>query len=370
MGAFDHTNIHPIPSDPLHVPVIAIDGINSPQHVETCKRLIRAYKATMAQRHALKSIAAGDLWSHIVEHHFGEMLAIIENEDAEKLSGFLTHFGRDYVWFGGVATGIDGSNYWDTSLEGIAFSYFDKLVCLAEAIGVLPVENPENGEKGNWGKNIRVAPNEIAEAISKTLGIAIAPPTGIIPVVGINTTQGPIHYRHINALYLAMRIFQMIGAGGRIAEFGGGIGLAAYYLRGWGQRDITLYDIPVTNMLSGFFLIGALGQDAVCLEGEPMHEDRIKIRAGWNCTEAPDRHFKLVANQDAFPEMNRLMFDAYVREIKRTSKFLLHINTEAGPAIQQVPVAKILNADNELSRVARSPYWLRRGYVEEVYLVK
>jgi hypothetical protein len=368
---FDSAIAHPVEDGIIRVPFDTIDGTWTRQKVETCKRLIRAYKTTIVQDTSpLKSITDSDLWSQITRENFGELLAYVENDDAERLSRFLTHFGCDYVWFGGITTGVDGYNHRDRRAPSVAFSYFDKLVSLGEAIGVLPVENPEQGENGNWGKNIRLSPDEVASSISKKLGINIAPPAGVIPVAGIVTKQGLIHYRHINALYMAMRIRDLTTDGDRIAEFGAGLGLAAFFLRELGRSDITLFDIPITNILSAFFLIGVLGEDAVCLEGERIHDDAIKIRANWNCTEVPDRHFKLIANQDSFPEINRRIFDAYVDQIKRLSSgYLLSINHEVGDAVAQLNVSRLLGSGSGLERISRSPYWLRKGYVEELYKI-
>lgn len=360
----------PSPQPQFHVPFDRIDGTWTPQKVETCKRLIRAYKATVAQDTSpLKSITDLDMWSHITRENFGELLAFVEDNDAERLSRFLTHFGRDYVWFGGITTGVDGYNQ-DRSEPSVAFSYFDKLVSLGEALGVLPVENPEQSENGNWGKNIRLSPDEVASSISKKLGINIAPPAGVIPVAGIATQQGLIHYRHINALYMAIRIRDLTTDRDRVAEFGAGLGLAAFFLRKLGRSDITLFDIPITNIFSAFFLIGVLGEDAVCLEGERINDHAIKIRANWNCTEVPDRHFKLVANQDSFPEINRRIFDAYVDQIKRISSgYFLSINHEVGDAKAQLNISRLLSSESDLERISRSPYWIRRGYIEELYKI-
>jgi hypothetical protein len=101
-----------------------------------------------------------------------------------------------------------------------------------------------------------------------------------------------------------------------------------------------------------------------------MHDHTTKIRANWNCTEVPDRHFKLIANQDSFPEINRRIFDAYVQQIKRTcSGYFLSINHEVGDPIEQLNVSKLLGAESGLARIAQSPYWIRKGYVEELYRV-
>ena len=372
---FEHTIIHqPFGQRPA-VPFARADALWKPNNVEIARRLIRAYKTTISQVDSpLKRITDTDLWSGITRDNFSSMLAFIDRDDAEALSHFLTEFGSKYTWFGGVTTGVDGYNHWNTSDQSVAFSYFDKLVCLAEGLGVLPAENPEQGEAGNWGQNIRVSPDAIAGAVAQYLGIDIVPPPGVIHVAGIRLSNGILHYRHINALYMAARIRDLTTTSDRICEYGGGLGLVAFYLHQMGRRDTTLYDLPITNVLSGFFLIGALGDDAVCLEGEPPRPDTVTIRANWNCVAAPDKHFRISANQDSFPEINRAIFGEYLRQIERcTRDYFLSINHEVEHpiegAVRHLNVSRLLRSHPTLVRVYRAPYWIRKGYVEELYRI-
>jgi hypothetical protein len=372
---YGHTLTHPRPADPLHIPFAAVDASWSVKRVDTARRLIRAYKQTISQSgYPLKDITDTDLWTGITRNNFTSMLEMIEKEDAEQLSHFLVGFGKSYSWFGGLTTGLDGYNHWDTSGDAVAFSYFDKLVCLAEGLGVLQAENPEHGAAGNWGRNIRLDADLIADKIAEAVGIDILPPTGIIPVAGIKLRDGPLHYRHINALYMAARIRDLTRESDRICEYGGGLGFVAFYLSRMGRPDTTLFDIPIVNVLSGFFLIGALGDDAVCLEGESPRAGTVKISANWRCVDAADGDFRIAANQDSFPEINEAIFDAYRREIKRTSAFLLSINHEVereiDGTVNHLNVSRLLSSDPEFRRLYRSPYWLRRGYVEELYRIE
>lgn len=373
---YDHVISHPLSGEQIHVPFGKAGAQWSPDKIGTAARLIRAYKETVGQNDSpLKQITDTDLWTSITRDNFGEMLGFIERDDAEQLSRFLADFGSTYTWFGGITTGIDGYNHWNTDEQAVAFSYFDKLLCLAEALGVLCAENPEQGPAGNWGRNIRRDPDSVAAAIAEHLGIDIIAPQGVIPVAGIKLTNGLLHYRHINALYMAARIREFTNAPDRICEFGGGLGLVALYLHRMGRKDSTLFDIPITNVLSGWFLLGALGKDAVSLEGEPMRPGTIKIRANWNCVHTPDRHFRLTANMDSFPEINRRIFDEYVRQIKRTTTgYFLSINHEVEHAIsddaRHLNVSRLLGTDSGMKRVYRAPYWIRRGYVEELYRIE
>lgn len=372
---FQHTLVHPIVSEARYLPFGKKDARWSPEMVATSRRLIAAYKATMLQESTLKQITDDDLWSALMRDNFGQMLSFVDADDAEQLSRYLVDFGKEYTWFGGITTGIDGYTYWDQSESFVAYSYFDKLICLGEALGVLSAESPEQGISGKWGKNILLDPNDVVDAIEARLGIHIVPPEGPVHVAGLSVRGGLLHYRHINALYLATRLRDIAAPEDRICEFGGGLGLAAFYLRRMGRKDITIFDLPIVNILSGHFLIGTLGQEAVCLEGEHPRKDAIKLRANWNCAGETDGTFRVAANQDSFPEINRRIFDEYVRQIKRiTSDCLLSINHEGEQFItdsaRHLHVSRLLDADRSFHRVYRSPYWLRRGYVEELYRIE
>lgn len=369
---FDYAIVHPARGKTPILPFGKMDAEWSAGKVATSRRLIAAYNATVGQQSQLKQITDDDLWSALTRDNFGEMMNFVRSGDAERLSRYLVNFGKDYTWFGGITTGVDGYNHWDPSEEAVAYTYFDKLVCLGEGLGVLSVENPEQGTGGNWGKNIQLSPSEIVDTIEAHLGINILPPEGVIPVAGLRVRKGLLHYRHINALYLAVRIRDLTSPTDRICEFGGGLGLAALYLSRLGRPDVTLFDIPIVNILSGHFLIGALGEDAVCLEGETPKSDAIKVRANWNCAEEPGASFRLAANQDSFPEINRRIFDEYVREIRRiTVDYFLSINHEDEHPItggaQHLHVSRLLGSEPGFTRRYRAPYWLRRGYVEELY---
>lgn len=372
---FQHTLVHPMGSEAPALPFGRKDAKWNPEMVATSRRLIAAYKETMSQDSPLKQITGDDLWSALTRDHFGQMLNFLRTEDADQLSRYLVDFGKEYTWFGGITTGIDGYTHWDRNEQFVAYSYFDKLVCLGEALGVLSVESPEQGIGGKWGKNIQLAPSEIVDAIETQLGIHIVPPEGPVHVAGLDVRGGLLHYRHINALYLATRIREVAAPEDRICEFGGGLGLAAFYLNRMGRKDVTVFDLPIVNILSGYFLIGTLGQEAVSLEGEQPRRDATKLRANWNCADEIDGAFRVAANQDSFPEVNRRIFDEYVRQIKRiSSDFFLSINHEGEQPIaggaRHLHVSRLLNADPSFRRIYRSPYWLRRGYVEELYRIE
>jgi hypothetical protein len=196
-----------------------------------------------------------------------------------------------------------------------------------------------------------------------------------MPVFGIAVDGGVFHYRHVNALYTAVRARDLTAAGDAICEYGGGLGLVALYLHRFGRKDYTLYDLPIVNAISAYFLIGALGDDAVCLDGEPRKPDAVKITAGVSCRRERDKAFALALNQDSFPEIDETIVRDYLRQIRRTTtRYFLSINHEVEHAktseAKHLNVSTLLAGDAGFERCYRMPYWLRRGYVEELYAIR
>ena len=366
------SNQHPV----VELPPLTLEhhpGVVTKHSEAACARIVSAYRASAALQD--KHTSAPDLWTGIVGSHLTSLIdALIAGETA-TLAKMFSSFGADYTWFGGITTGVDGFNHWDRDERMIAYSYFDQLVSLGEALSVLPAENPEQGENGNWGKNIQRQPADVVARIEDKLGISIRPPVGIMPVSGIALDGGALHYRHINALYTAVRARDLTEPGDAISEYGGGIGLVALYLHRFGRKDYTLYDLPIVNAVSAYFLIGALGDDAVCLEGEPAKPNAVKIKTGESCHRERDKAFTLALNQDSFPEIDETIVRDYLGQIRRTTtKYFLSINHEVEHAktseAKHLNVSTLLTGEAGFQRFYRMPYWLRRGYVEELYAIR
>jgi hypothetical protein len=199
----------------------------------------------------------------------------------------------------------------------------DNLLRLAEAVGAWRLEYPEAASRG------AVDPEEVLRAVQ--------------------------------ALYQAYRIFELIGrrSSARIAEIGGGLGRTAYYARQFGIRNYTIIDLPMTAVAQGYFLGRTLGADAVGLFGESSAGcDVLPPMSFLEGTEKYD----LVVNVDSLTEMARDTARAYVEAIRARAAMFLSINHE----YNAFSVNDIL-AESGLHPAARTPYWLRRGYVDEVF---
>lgn len=338
----------------------------------TAERLINSYHLSVESKNSANyTRKENDLWSGILEKEFADLIAILDSRDAPKLVDYLMHFGESYTWFGGLCFSLDGYNYLNKAEKNVAISYFDKLICLAEAVGAISLENPEQGA---WGENVKLDVNVLTELIEAQTGTSLHMSQGIVPVTGIDSTIGPIHYRHVNSYYAAWRAKSLVDkADGSVCEFGAGNGIAAYYAHRMGIAKYTTIDLPLTNVFSGWLLINAVGGDKVGLHGEPTIANGIQLLPSWKCADIGSNTFDLVLNQDSFPEIDKTLLLSYFDVIKKTaSQYFLSINHETESPMAEVGhsnVSKLLKHNPHFSRLSRSKYWIREGYVEELYRI-
>lgn len=178
---------------------------------------------------------------------------------------------------------------------------------------------------------------------------------------GLQTSRGNASFRALQSLYQAWRIAQ-IAAGKkpfRVLEIGAGLGRTAYFASKLGIDDYTPIDIPLAGAAQAYFLGRTLGSNNVCLHGEDDPGSVNIIPA----SSLPDlRHdFDLVVNVDSMTEMDPNTMAAYWKFVSEChSKFLSINHDENGRS-----VADLYQRSPGLT-VARHPYWMRRGYTEEL----
>jgi len=363
---------HPLVKGLPRVSLASQPPTDHPDRLPIARRLIRAYGLTKAAEVRARLVKPqDDLWTQLIDAELEQLLRLLSSEDAVALSKYLRDFGEHYTWFGGLTLSLDGfTQHRDHS--SIAAIYLDKLVCLAESIGALSLENPE--QSVNWGSNLYAGVDELLDAVERMIGIAVVPRVTAVPVTGIATRHGLLHYRHLNSLYAALRIQSLVRVGSAACEYGGGLGLVAYYANKLGLPDYTLFDLPLTNVFSGHFLMNTLGADAVRLYGEEPQREAVKILPYWECAVEPADRYSLALNQDSFPEIDPDAVLEYFRQIERTSvDYFLSINQEAQASMgtrRQNSVPNLLRGDSGFQRVYRMKYWLREGYVEELYRLR
>ena len=319
-------------------------------------RIIDAYHSSADQDHY-----GDELWRRIGERHTDIHDALMRR-DHDAVTNILRHPDTNDLFYGYEYFYRDGPIYVPVAIRDCAGRSKDVLVRLAEALALLPVENPEAPHL--WGTNVHLPAEEIVGRIEQRLGIELT----IQPVqggfTGLAVGDRLLVDRMLHGAYYAHRVRELVANRTRphVLEIGAGLGYSAYYAYQMGLRDYTIVDLPMTNVAQAYFLGRMLGPDRVLLEGEPetgAAPDRIKIRTP---SLLDDSHsFDLVLNADSLTEVGAVLAFEYVDRIFEMSDTLLSINHEAN----EYCVAQLFDG-NENVEIERFPFWLRTGYVEEI----
>lgn len=346
--------------------------------VEAARRVAAAYEAATRGNTRASAHAVDDLWDGLALRFHGELIDLLRRGDAHALARYLCNMSRHNAT-AGVTQGEDEFNKLAKSTQyrdWLGLMILDRLVALAEFAGVLRVENPEQGP---YGESFKHDVDWLIERIEEKLGVGIVPPQIEGCLFGLGTRSGILSFRDITALYAASRIGAIANSREQasICEIGAGVGRVAYYCRRLGIRNYDIYDLPLINVLQGYFLIRAMPECRVFLFGESGADAKggVRILPGWALARAPAKSFDLVLNQDSFPEIDRGTVVEYLRQIARATRGqFLSINHEAntpiaGSTFMHASVAEMAQEVGGLQLSYRFPCWVRAGYVEELYKV-
>jgi hypothetical protein len=353
--------------------VIVADKTPTPVDVEIANRLLAAYRAAAAAAGA-QSARGNDLWTMIAGQQ-SRFASILENGDPAELAAYLCNVSRHDASIG--ITQGEGEyrriardpNYRDF----LALMAKDKLVSLAEAVGASPVENPEQGP---YGVSIYTDLDELVGRISDRVGLDIAPPDIDGGLFKLQTDHGLFGERDANAIFTAWSLRNILRGApdARICEIGGGSGRVAYWSRRLGRGPYTIVDLPHVNVVQGYYLLKSLPNDAVVLYGEqqPGNDAAFTVWPNHALSELPRTEFDLVLNQDSMPEMSQETVQSYLRWISDVCRgTFVSINHESKPeygaGLAHVSVPETIHEIGGFDLRDRYPYWLRKGYVVEVY---
>jgi len=236
------------------------------------------------------------------------------------------------------------------------------LLVLAEAVGACKAWVPEFGSTypaHDQGEALSV--EDLISRIDLALGERIDFPNPYPNEHGLVTSRGICSHRAYHAVYQAWRLKTLAQTyGKRVLEIGAGQGRTAYYAARLGL-SYTIVDLPLSNVAQASFLGVTLGEQAICLSGEPYRQGCIRITTPGRLAQMSE-DFDVVLAADCLPEMTQEVATEYAAFTARRAKVLLSINHEAKDFVVRGlgPIAPYL--------VYRAPYWLRPGYVEEMFL--
>ena len=251
------------------------------------------------------------------------------------------------------------------------------VVTLAEYLGIVRAECPEQGERAAWTQQF--TEEGLISALEKNLGVRIEHPR-------IGNPRGTMFGGRFIAretcshLYAAHRMKALIDAeipNGpvNVVEIGGGYGGTCHWLRqllGARMGRYAIVDLPEVSAIQAVFLGDTLG-GRVSLPGETSNDATVRLlltdELGLLGFE-PD----VAINQDSLPEMPRSEALRYLDWIGHSAaRLFLSFNQEAfahnGEQGLQNWVPELASLHKEFFRFSRETSWDRRGYVEEGYRV-
>jgi hypothetical protein len=316
-------------------------------------RVVAAYRRSTAQDY----YGRDSMWRAFREERHQALHELLVNGPRERLVDALRS-PRDYNLLYGFETLYkeysEGAARNPLHARQTGARLKDQLVRLSEAIGMFRVTNPEG--RGPGAENPRLTVTELVAALERALGFTLDAPSVYAGLEGLPRPGGVLTNRMIEAAYCASRAKRL--ASETVLEIGGGVGFFAYYAHRL-KLNVTIVDLPMTNVAQGYFLMRALGEEAVVLEGEPPRRGAVNVLTPAHLDSAP--RYDLVVNVDSLTEVGRGVAEGYLRWIMKNSRRFWSVNHEANT----FTVNELLNEFPEAA-VERFPYWMRNGYVEEI----
>jgi hypothetical protein len=311
------------------------------------------------------------MWTGI-QRRRGPFLDAVRDRDVPAVQRALAGmFQSELIWGLGRVHPETADHIRTGDHSGVQIQIADALVSLAEATGAARLTCIEQ-----QGVDVHLAALQVdldallAKVVDRT-GIDVD-----MPAAGGNygcTIAG----RHVSIdslvhAYTAFRLRQLrVRSRARIVEIGGGYGCLARVCRRSGFDDFTVVDLPWVNILQGYLLVMTLPAGDVSLFGEP---DRpVKVRPFWEFAAMRARSVDVVINTDSLPEIGEESGRRYIGDIARVMRgCFLSINQESMveyPGLgRQLHVNSLAAGNRHLRLAHRHRYWMRQGYVEELFV--
>jgi len=339
--------------------------------VALCERLIVAYAAAIGGGSREQEVDG--MWSWIYETRQRRLAEILDQRDARALAGELASMFRS-TFVIGMAPGalIDhsrsaiGARIWRVKAV-------DGLISLAEALGIVAVQDAEQG-RGTSALDAGLP--ELVAKVEAHLGYSIDFPA-VGAAHGVLIDGRLLTIDSGEQIYSAVRVEQavslhlpvMAAKALQVVEIGGGYGsMAQWFLRGPIEpARYTIVDLPIVGVLQGYFLSKVLG-DEVSLYGEDPARVVLVPNTALADVQTP---CDVLVNKDSMPEMPQEAVLEYLAWGRASCRgIFFSCNQESTREVlgdEQGMVPRLVQRTGGFRRLRRDLSWVRAGYVEEIY---
>ena len=241
----------------------------------------------------------------------------------------------------------------------------------------MPVEGAEQVDAGLAFEH---GLSDLVERVERALGVSsdfpdVGAPYGLRIDGRLVTIDSPEQIYSAVRLDEALRLHLDAGAAKApsVVEIGGGYGATCYWFlrRHAAVSRYLVIDLPIVNVLQGYFLSWALGHSTVSLFGEEEAKVAVMPSTALSAIDAP---YDVLVNKDSMPEMPQSAVSDYLQWARSTcTGILFSLNQEsAAPFLgeRQGLVREAIERTGGFSRLRRDHSWVRPGYVEEIYAIE
>jgi len=242
------------------------------------------------------------------------------------------------------------------------FLVIDKILSFAEFLNIKKIENPERYRIVNQKTNL----SDLIDKIEQKIKISLDFKNPFPGEQGIEIKGGGIiSNREIQAIYQAYKIKEISKLFNKpsVVEIGGGLGRTAYYCSKFNIKNYTIVDIPISSLCQANYLARMIGEENILLDSEFKiynNENKCKIISPKTYFSS-NINYDLSFNADSLTEIDIDTQKKYINSFLSKTKLFYSINHEDN----LLTVKSHFN--NNYKSYTRNLYWLRRGYVEEVF---
>ncbi len=345
-----------------------------PLSSEFIERLIEAYQAQ--ERDRPSSLSSGGCWTdHGWQRNLAPLDEALAKGDAGRVMALLQLLFQTQCPYG-IAMGKEELENIQSSVKAIELyedQWMRTLLLLGEALGTIPVENPEV-ETPFRELNV----STILSNIEAALGIKVDFPQyfGAFGCAVNDTVIPRIAFFHILAAALCSR--RMMGKSSAcMVEVGGGFGGLLHFLSRLTTLNYTAFDVPAALVMQAAFTFIGSPHIAIQLYGE-----KLDVVAPYQARFLPS--WTLLENSTSDPALPRLdliinqdtLADIDVRESTQMLRKLIDVLDGSlisiGPDISFVSQKSAFQLRDMLTRQGltffdRAPFHVRPGYMQEIY---